>query len=37
MNFNKDRGIEYANIPGPIKVCMKVLGYPHHQFPILAN
>ena len=32
MNFNKERMIEYTNIPWPIKVCMKVVGYPHYQF-----
>ena len=35
MNFNKERMIEYTNIPGPIKVCMKVLGYPRYRFTVL--
>ena len=30
MNFKKERMIEYTNIPGPIKVFMKVIGYPHY-------
>ena len=30
MNFNKERMIEYTNIPKPIKVCMKVVGYAHY-------
>ena len=37
INFNKERKVEYTNIPGPIKVCMKVFGYPHYQFTVLAN
>ena len=36
MNFNKERTIEYTNIPVPIK-CMKVVGYPHHQFTVLCD
>ena len=32
MNLNKERMIEYTNIPETIKVCMKVVGYPHYQF-----
>ena len=35
MNSNKERMIKYTNIPRPIKVCMKVVGYPHHQFTVL--
>ena len=35
INFNKERKVEYTNIPGPIKVCMNVLGYPHHQLTAL--
>ena len=37
MNYNKERTTEYTNIPVPIKVCMKVLGYPHHQFTVLCD
>ena len=37
MKFKMERMIKYTNIPGPIKVSMKVLGYPYHQFAILAN
>ena len=37
MNFNKERTIEYTNTPGPIKVCMKVVGYPHYQFTALCD
>ena len=37
MDFNKEGGIEYTNIPGPIKVCMKVLGYLHHQFTAVCD
>ena len=37
MNFNKERMTEYANIPEPIKVCMKVFGYPHHQITVLCD
>ena len=35
MNFKKEKTAEYTNIPGPIKVCMNVLGYPHHQLTAL--
>ena len=37
MKFKMERMIKYTNIPGPTEVSMKVLGYPHHQFAILAN
>ena len=37
MKFEMERMIKHTNIPGPTKVCMKVYGYPHHQFAILAN
>ena len=37
MKFKTERMIKYTNIPGPIKVSMKVLGYPYHQLAILAN
>ena len=37
INFKKERKVEYTNIPGPIKVCMNVLGYPHHQFTVLCD
>ena len=37
MKFKMERTIKYTNIPGPTKVSMKVIGYPHHQFSILAN
>ena len=35
--FYEERMAEYTNIPGPIKVCMNVLGYPHHQFTVLCD
>ena len=37
MKFKMKRMIKHTNIPGPIKVSMKVIGYPHHQPAILAN
>ena len=37
MKFKIEMTIEYTNIPGPIKVCMKVGRYPHHRLAVLAN
>ena len=37
MKFKKERMIKHTNIPGPTEVSTKVIGYPHHQFSILAN
>ena len=37
MKFKMERMIKHTNIPGPVKVSMKVGRYPHHQFSILAN
>ena len=37
MKFKMKGMIKYTNIPGPTEVSMKVLGYPHHQFSILAD
>ena len=37
MKFKMKRRTKYANNPRTIKVCMQVLGYPHHQLPILTN
>ena len=37
MKFNTERTTKYSNIPRSVKVFMKVLWYPHHQFAILAN
>ena len=37
MKFKMERMIKYTNIPGLIKVCMKVLGYPHCQFTVLCD
>ena len=37
MKFKMKGMIKYTNIPGPLKGCMKVGRYPHHQPAILAN
>ena len=37
MKFKIKRRTEYTNIPGPTKVSMKVIGYPHYQFTILSD
>ena len=37
MKFKMKGMIKYTNIPGPIKVCMKVIGYPHRQFTVLCD
>ena len=37
MKFKMERMIKHTNVPGPIKVSMKVIGNPHHQPAILAN
>ena len=37
MKFKIQRTIEYTSISMATKVCMKVLGYLHHQFAILID
>ena len=37
MKFKTKRTTKYTNVLAPIKVCMKVLGYLHHQFAILID
>ena len=37
MKFKKERMIKHTNIPGPTEVSTKVIGYPHHQFAVLAG
>ena len=37
MKFKMKGMIKYTNIPGPVKGCMKVGRYPHHQPAILAD
>ena len=37
MKFEIERTIKYTNISVATKVFMKVIGYPHHQFTVLAD
>ena len=37
MKSKIERAIEHTNISVEIKMCMKVIGYPHHQFAVLAD
>ena len=37
MKFEIERTIKYTNISVATKVPTKVIGYPHHQFAVLAD
>ena len=37
MKFEIERTIKYTNISVATKVPTKVIGYPHHQFAVLAG